>query len=62
MFTEQPADSPDGRQWGFLISQEATRQEELAGFDFETDCTKNIVYISKMVSEMLDTAWSPYCL
>ena len=67
MLTEQPADSPDGRQWGFLISQEATRQEELTGFavisfDFETDCTMNIVYISKLISEMLDTAWSPYCL
>ena len=29
---EQPGDGPDGRQWGFLISQEATRQEELTGF------------------------------
>ena len=41
MLAEQRGDSPDGRQWGFLISQEATRQEELTGFavisfDFET--------------------------
>ena len=29
---EQPGDGPDRRQWDFLISQEATRQEELTGF------------------------------
>ena len=32
MLVEQPGDSPNGRQWDFLIRQEATREEELTGF------------------------------
>ena len=60
ILAEQSGDSPDGRQWGFLISQETTRQEELTGFavisfEFETNYVQLYnVHASTLISKMLD--------